>query len=168
MQQFILTMDTLAHLLWTLLFFYRYKHLSYALLIGILPDLLSWGIYMVYTIIKRAHFGKPELSLIPKWVFSLYGVTHSIIIFAIVFAIVWIILGKIPFLLLPWIIHIIIDIPTHTREFLGTPFLWPLSNWLFPGISWGTLWFMLVNYFIITILLLLSFLNKKNLFINFK
>ena len=47
---------------------------------------------------------------------------------------------------LPWLIHILIDIPTHSREFLPTPFLWPVSEWKFPGISWGNRYFMMFNY----------------------
>ena len=30
--------------------------------------------------------------------------------------------------------------------FLPTPFLWPISDWKFPGISWAEPWFMVVNY----------------------
>jgi hypothetical protein len=160
-------MDTLAHMLWTLIFFYKYKYVGYAMLFGVLPDLSSWGIYLVYRIGKRVPFGKPDLSIIPKWVFILYGITHSVIIFAAIFFCAWVVLGAMPIVMLPWIIHLLMDIPTHTREFLGTPFLWPISSWLFPGISWGTKWFMLINYFVMAVFLSLTFLFGRNLFFNF-
>lgn len=157
-------MDIFAHVLWTLIFFYKYKYLRYALIIGILPDLLSWTIYAIYSLIKWAGFGKPILSSIPSWVFTLYGITHSIFVFSLIFLLVWLFIGKIPIILLPWLIHIIMDIPSHSREFLPTPFLWPFSNWYFPGISWGNPWFMLINYILISIFLSITLIQKENIF----
>jgi hypothetical protein len=40
-----------------------------------------------------------------------------------------------PWLLLPWVLHIVMDIPAHERYL--TPFLFPLSDWMFEGWSWG-------------------------------
>jgi len=160
-------MDTLAHLLWTLIFFYKTKYLPLGLIIAVMPDILSWGMYVVYRIFKHLPFGKPNLSSIPKWVFTLYGITHSIFVFALVGVIVFIIWKEWVIVLLPWLIHILMDIPTHTREFLGTPFLWPFSEWVFPGTSWGSLWFMSINYSLILLLILLTILRKKNIILSF-
>jgi uncharacterized SAM-binding protein YcdF (DUF218 family) len=38
------------------------------------------------------------------------------------------------------------DIPTHTSDFFPTHFLYPLSNVHVNGMSWGSPWFMLLNY----------------------
>lgn len=160
-------MDTLAHLLWTFIFFYKTKYLPLGLIIGVVPDLLSWGIYLVYRIFKHMPFDKPDLALVPKWVFTLYGITHSIFVFALVCIVVFILWKEWAIVLLPWLIHILMDIPTHTREFLGTPFLWPFSKWLFPGMSWGTLWFMLINYTLIIILMLFTIFKKENIILRF-
>lgn len=142
--------------------------MKYLLIISILPDLLSWGIYLLYRIIQGIPFGPPNLELIPSWVFVLYGATHSIFVFAFVFLAVYYFTKKQPVYLLPWIVHILIDIPTHSREFLGTPFLWPVSNWLFPGINWGTSMFMLSNYIAIAVFLTLTLSLKKNLILALK
>ncbi len=53
---------------------------------------------------------------------------------------------RFPYELLGWLLHILIDIPTHSYSFYPTPFLWPISQYKFDGISWGTPWFMIVNY----------------------
>jgi hypothetical protein len=53
--------------------------------------------------------------------------------------------------MLGWLVHILIDIPTHSYQFYPTPFLWPLSSWKFNGISWGQKWFMIANYSTIVI-----------------
>jgi hypothetical protein len=50
-----------------------------------------------------------------------------------------------------WPLHIIMDIPTHSREFFPTPFLWPISDVTFNGISWATAWFMIANYSLLAI-----------------
>ena len=125
---------------------------------GVLPDLFSWTIYLFYKIIKREKFGKPNISSIPKWVHVLYGITHSVFVFGIVGLILFLVLGFVPVYLWAWLIHILIDIPTHSRDFLPTPFLWPLSDWKFPGFSWGQKWFMVVNYAAIIIVFLIMVL----------
>lgn len=57
----------------------------------------------------------------------------------------WIIIGKFPWALLGWAIHIIIDIPTHKTDFYPTPFLWPLSNKIIEGYAWASRDFMTFN-----------------------
>ncbi len=146
-------MDTLAHGLISYLGFGRGKKVKYpllAVLFGILPDLCSWTIYMFYQFFTNGFaLGKPHLTTIPNWVFTLYGISHSIFIFATVILIVYLITKHVPIYLWAWGVHILIDIPTHSREFLPTPFLYPISNWHFPGISWGTSWFMITYWTII-------------------
>ena len=147
-------MDTLAHALWSYIIFHNYELVWWAVLFGALPDLLSWTVWMLWP--KKGKFNwkkNPDLSLIPKWVFTLYGITHSVFIMGIVFLAVFLVFGKLPLFLLSWTVHVLIDIPTHTKNFLPTPFLWPFSGYKFPGISWGTKKFMAANYVLITILL---------------
>ncbi|MBI2102454.1 hypothetical protein HYT55_01335 [Candidatus Woesearchaeota archaeon] len=71
------------------------------------------------------------------------------IIAALVFLVVFLLLKRIPIYLYAWPLHIVIDIPTHTSNFLPTPFLWPLSSFAFPGISWASREFMVINYLLI-------------------
>ena len=107
-------------------------------------------------------FGKPNLELTPDWVFTLYGVSHSLVVSLFVIGIVYLILKKVPIFMWAWPIAIIMDVITHTREFLPTPFLWPLSDWVFPGISWGTKWFMIINIISIISFLVWIKYKKKN------
>ncbi len=69
-----------------------------------------------------------------------------LIIFVAVFAIVWFLLRRPVWELGGWFLHILIDIPTHSYKFFPTPFLWPVSDLKIDGISWGTQWFMILNY----------------------
>jgi hypothetical protein len=36
-----------------------------------------------------------------------------------------------------WALHILIDIPTHSRRHWGPQFLWPLSDVVVDGVSWA-------------------------------
>jgi hypothetical protein len=94
--------------------------------------------------------------------FALYNLSHSLVIFSLVFALVWII-RRAPYVeLLGWLLHILIDIPTHSRLFYPTPILYPISQFEISGISWGTPWFMMLNYgALLLFYLYLIFFEKK-------
>jgi hypothetical protein len=89
------------------------------------------------------HGGRlPRLDL--AW--QLYHYSHSLVVFAAVFALVWLVCRRPVLAMLGWPLHILIDIPTHTAQFFPTPFLWPISSFQASGISWANRWFMLCNY----------------------
>lgn len=139
-------MDTFAHAAWSYIIFHNTQFPILAIFFGIMPDLFSWTIVMLYSLAKGRKFGKPDINKIPNWAFPLYGITHSIFVFGTTVVLVYIFTKTIPAYLWAWLIHILIDIPTHSRKFLPTPFLWPVSKWTFPGFSWGQKWFMITNW----------------------
>lgn len=155
-------MDYFAHGFWSYILFHWIKNPWRAVAFGLLPDTASWFIYFLYRLILSEGFGEFSLNGIPGWVFSLYNVSHSLILAVIAITLVSLYLKKFPVYMLAWPIAIIIDIFTHTREFLPTPFLWPLSTWTFPGISWGNGWFVLVNYTLITLALAYIIIKKRH------
>ena len=158
-------MDYFAHGLWSYIVFHKTKRPWKAIFFGVLPDTLSWLIYFLFIIATGKTFIHPELLPLPWWVDILYKATHSLVLFAVILLILLLIFKhwtKIPLFVYAYPLHILIDIPTHSRAFLPTPFLWPLSDWKFPGISWGTPWFMVLNYaFIIAILTYIFWKRKK-------
>ncbi|MBS3101793.1 hypothetical protein J4204_06735 [Candidatus Woesearchaeota archaeon] len=154
-------MDIFAHGLWSFAIFHKKKYVWLATLFGVLPDLLSFGIIFVINLLNgNLHRGPPALSSLPEWLFSAYNMTHSFVMFIFVFLLVYLITKKWLWALTSWAIHIIIDIPTHSTRFFPTPFLWPLSDYTFNGISWATPWFMLVNYSAILIVFLIIAHNR--------
>lgn len=139
-------MDYFSHGLWSYIFFHKTKKVFYAVLFGLLPDTFSWTIYALYRIMNGQQLGEPNVENIPDWVFSLYNITHSLIVAGIVILLVYLILRRIPIYIFAWPIAVIIDTLTHTKDFLPTPFLWPVSNWRFPGINWADPTFSKINY----------------------
>ena len=92
----------------------------------------------------------------------LYSISHSLIVFAIIFAAVALIKKCSVWELSGWLLHILIDIPSHSKEFYPTPFLWPVSRFEVSGYSWAHPVFLALNYFaIISVYILLSRRRNK-------
>ena len=154
-------MDTLSHALWGKgLFGYR-KYRWYSFLFGALPDLFSFGIYFIHSIFFSSSpvMGRPTRSEIPEWVYSLYDISHSMVIASIIIFIVYKINKEFAFPMLAWPAHIILDFFTHSIEFFPTPILWPISDFKFDGIPWSNPIIFFTN--VLLIFLLFIYRRKK-------
>lgn len=100
---------------------------------AILPDLASVGIYFLNLILNSQ---APTFHYLPRYVFSLYNVTHSFFIAALACLILRKAWKPLFIPSLAWIFHIVLDIFTHGRGRFQTPFLWPLSEYAFDGLNW--------------------------------
>lgn len=152
-------------------------NVRWAALFSVFPDIFSFApafLWMTGSLV----FGTMTLSDFPQpddvepaqrdtlFIFrvtaQLYQLTHSIVIFFIVFAIVYLVLRRPVWEMGAWLLHIFIDIPTHSYEFYPTPFLWPFSGVMVDGISWGVPWFMILNYSLLLLVYgILFFIKKK-------
>lgn len=137
-------MDTLSHALYGGIAFGRHSRFSYwlAFFFGMAPDLFSFGLLFITNLLGITHrpdwsAGPPPESMIPGYVHTMYDITHSLVVFAVVFALVWMIRHKPLWEMLAWPLHILVDIPTHSSEFFPTPFLWPLSDFHIDGHPWS-------------------------------
>ncbi|MDD5291309.1 MAG: hypothetical protein PHZ04_04335 [Patescibacteria group bacterium] len=143
-------MDIISHALWTNLIFKGLpaEQKGLAVLFGLLPDFVSFSSLTLSNFVKKTlHFEAPPMATIPKYVFKLYDVTHSLVIWLAIFLVLkifglswWLVVYY------AWGLHILLDIFTHTTEFFPTPILWPFSRFHFSGINWSNKWFMLFNY----------------------
>ena len=138
-------MDIVSHGLYGGVLFGRKSRPRYwlAFFFGIAPDLFSFGLFMVLAFLGMANHPDwssgqhPDPSAIPSYVHSLYNGTHSLVVFAVVFGLVWLISKKPLIEMLGWPLHILFDIPTHSESFFPTPFLWPLSDFSVNGHPWS-------------------------------
>ena len=154
-------MDIFAHGLWSFAIFHKRNYVWWAVFFGVLPDILSFGILFFMNLFNgNLQRGPQALSTLPKWLFMAYNLTHSLVLFATIFLALFLITKSWYWPLLAWAIHILIDIPTHSTRFFPTPFLWPISNYVFNGISWATPWFMLINYLSLIIVFVLIYVKK--------
>ncbi|MCX6779285.1 MAG: metal-dependent hydrolase, partial [Candidatus Magasanikbacteria bacterium] len=157
-------MDIISHGLWGGIAFGRKKRSNFwwAFGFGVMPDLFSFGLLTIFTALGLVSGpdwsnGVPSADSVPFFVHRLYDITHSLIIFVVVFVVVWLIRKK-PFLpLWAWGLHILMDIPTHSTNFFPTPFLWPFSEFRVNGISWGNPYIFFPNVIILVLVYILFF-----------
>jgi hypothetical protein len=181
-------MDTLAHGLWGGAAFGRRNRSQWkwAFFLGMCPDLFSFGPFFITHIgdigERWAHhqFGHPDHRLIPAYVYHAYNVTHSLVVWAALFALAYAVAAyrrngvsasptpsrpnadtpiRTIWPLGAWGLHILCDIPTHSTRFFPTPYLWPLPTPFVNGMPWARGWFMLTNYACIGLTYLIIFLT---------
>ena len=151
-------MDILSHGLWGGIAFGRGNRPSFwlAFVLGMAPDLLSFGILYGAVGLGLADppdfsHGTPPESTIPQYVHHLYNVTHSFLVFLLVFVLAWRLRGRALWELAAWGLHVLVDVPTHSYAFFPTPVLWPLSNWKFDGWQWMTPVIIVSNYVLLAV-----------------
>ncbi len=85
--------------------------------------------------LPRIHLGLP-----------LYPLAHSLLTFILVFGLASLVARRPLWPMAGWLLHILIDIPTHSYRYHATRFLWPLSGFAVDGIPWWTPWFWVSTY----------------------
>lgn len=165
-------MEILAHTLWTTAGARKINNktikkgklkpisIGWAAFWGVFPDLFAFTIPFLISFYKVA-IGQQEFGSFStrhqvadgfNLSHTLYQYSHSLIIWAFVFLVIWIIIRRPPLAILGWVLHILLDIPSHSIAFFPTPLLFPFSEYRFPyGIAWSNPWFMLVNYITLSV-----------------
>lgn len=85
----------------------------------------------------------------------LYNISHSLIVFAVVFSVVSFAAKKPIGMMLGWLFHILVDIPTHSYAFFPTPLFWPVSTWTFNGFSWASPYFLIPDYALLIVAMII-------------
>lgn len=159
-------MDVLAHTLWTnagaragnKLAQKKGKkfhlHVGWTAFWGVIPDFFAFTIPFIVAIYSIVFTDQTFSSLRPSGAPTgfdlaayLYQYSHSLVVWAFTFLVVWFFSKRPRYELLGWALHILIDIPSHTIGFYATPFLFPISEYRFPyGVSWANKYYMIINY----------------------
>lgn len=161
-------MDIVSHGLWGALAFGRQKRRDFwiAFFFGVSPDLFSFGIYFIQRLLSGISpfgGGRPDPSVIPSYVPVFYNITHSLVVFALIFGVVWL-LRKKPFWLMgAWGLHILFDMPVHELTFYPTPYLWPFHTPFIDGVPWSHPAIFFPNVIFLVVLYLYFFLLRPYL-----
>lgn len=132
---------------------------------GVFPDLFAFTIPMIWLIFNLISGGfivsdlpRPNIEPAPQDTLPifrltslLYSISHSALVFILILGIILAIRRQPVWEMGGWLMHILIDIPTHSYRFYPTPFLWPVSQWKFNGFSWSTSWFLILDYSLIVV-----------------
>lgn len=159
-------MDIISHGLWAIVLvkgFFKKVNLWLAFFFGILPDLIPFTIPTILVLFSGKLPSKEVAkNLIPNYTHILYDFTHSLVIVLLVFLIIYLFRKKIYVWMLGWPLHILVDIPTHTKDFFSTPFLYPLTSFSINGVKWGNPYVFFTNWILLIILLLVVFRKEIN------
>ena len=134
--------------------------LAWAVFFGVFPDVASFTIPACLRIWWR--LTGASQTLLPtangphfEWVWDVYNCTHSLLVFAAFFSVLWLVMRRPLMSALGWLLHILLDSFTH-RGMFAIQFLWPVSSVRLDGIPWETGWFLAATYgVLITVSLLL-------------
>ncbi len=151
-------MEIVAHSLWTAAAAIAAKrsagvrlHTGCAVWWGAFPDVLAFGpsgAAGLWLRLAGSDTGSGSDRLLPHVHLGLplYPAGHSLIVFLFVFGLASILARRVAFEMLGWLLHILIDIPTHSLRYYATRFLWPVSDFRVDGIAWWTPWFWVATY----------------------
>jgi hypothetical protein len=152
-------MDIFSHVLWGGAALGRKKRSDFLLAaaFSLLPDFFAEGVMFLLVILGLPNMpglehGHPDISEFPAYAQNFYNATHSLVIFSLAFAMVWLLKKKAFLPMAAWGMHVVIDIPTHSFKLFPTPFLWPLTNFKIDGIKWDSLLILIPNYALLVIL----------------
>lgn len=112
---------------------------------GLLTGSLGVGEFIAYATADPGQ--EPILSpVIAALAHHLHCAMHSVVVVAVVTALVawgrrawaWPLFG--------WWLHIAFDVPTHSADYYAVPVLYPFTYRGFDGVAWNTTGFLLANY----------------------
>ncbi|MDP1709444.1 MAG: hypothetical protein Q8L21_00970 [Candidatus Komeilibacteria bacterium] len=146
-------MDIISHGLWGGLAFGRKSKKVFlaAALFGMLPDLFAFTITFL-TRLSGGDFIREPIHQIPRFVYDLYNISHSLVIalpFLLAALLIW---RKAGWIVAAWPLHILFDIVSHDLRFFPTPFVWPFNTPFFPGTAWSTPWVFFMNWGVLILL----------------
>lgn len=116
---------------------------------AVFPDVFAFGPLIAAALWLRftqgpaglaAHGGHLHLG------FPLYAMAHSVVVFAAVYGVCCLVARRPIVSMTGWLLHILIDIPTHSYSYYATRFLWPLSDFAFNGVPWWRAWLWWSTY----------------------
>ncbi|PIR56301.1 MAG: hypothetical protein COU73_01545 [Parcubacteria group bacterium CG10_big_fil_rev_8_21_14_0_10_46_32] len=134
-----------------------------AFLFGAGPDVVAFGWEFVRRILAGSGWHGPMVESINSYIFSLYNITHSLVISVAILLCGLIVFKSKALPFAAWPLHILFDIPVHSTRFFPTPYLWPFATPFFDGIPWVTPWVFFLNWAALIVLLVAwkVFGNKK-------
>ena len=181
-------MDVVSHAIWGRHLTHGRLNWKVAAIMAVLPDLLAFIPSTIVQILSgKARVDIDENSVtsdLPSIAWQMYQISHSLVWTFVLFLCIW---GTLEYVLkkqqgellkagkylqcemkprtaatliiIPWVYHILIDMPTHTLRFFPTPFLMPFSDFMIDGIMWSTWWVWGLN--VIAIIVVWHILNQR-------
>ncbi|MGE5415540.1 MAG: metal-dependent hydrolase [Acidobacteriota bacterium] len=156
-------MDVISHALWGYIAIAGMGKVEagIAAAIGTAPDVIAFApVVLTRSFWSKYDYNNPDRHIYPGWIHTMYNTTHSLVVFSIVFTILWFAVSRVAAIVtLAWLLHILMDIPTHSKDFFPTKILYPLSEIHFNGVPWSTPWILGINGVLLLVVGALRYFN---------
>ena len=106
---------------------------------SLLPDLVWYALYPAWLRSRgglQSAFSSGDWPLPPRWIRELHYATHSLLVFPVLLLAVGARHRQGRRILVGWLLHVLLDIPTHSRDRMAPRPLWPVCRWAYDGLSW--------------------------------
>ena len=131
-------MDLITHVLVTRKFIGKENSTVVAGVVADAPFYLTYPPYVVLQKKVKYALTTGDWPVAPKWMETAHHAFHSIPLLLVGSFLVSLVTGRFPRqITAAWLLHILIDIPTHSRRRWGPRFLWPFSDFAVDGVSWA-------------------------------
>jgi len=146
-------MDILVHALTGLILMKVLGFFSwYGIVFSVIPDFISYLPYFIHRFFIKRDFrykGMKEYPTLGSFFDRLYKINHSLVFITLLFGVLYLLKIPLASYFWFWILHILLDIPTHgTEEDGGIKFLWPLSQFKIKSKHWSEKPFWLIIHLI--------------------
>ena len=108
---------------------------------GVMPDVIS---FLPHLVVEHFSGGQSLFD-------ATYRVTHSLVVFGLVGSAVGLIMWRMPWFMVPWGLHVVIDIFTHPETYYATPYLYPFESPYLGAVDYRAPWFLVTNWVVIGI-----------------
>ena len=129
-------MDPLTHVLATRKLISKDRNVVIAGVAADTPFYLTYPTWLILRGQASEAFRKNEWPEAPHWMYTLHHIFHSLPVLLAVTVGIRAMRGYWPLESAAWALHILIDLPTHSRRNWAPQFLWPISQITIDGVSW--------------------------------
>lgn len=132
-------MDPLSHLVMTRILVGKERSV---LIAGLAPDIPFYSTYLPWLIASRQLLPAIRQNSWPDpptWMYVPHHISHSLFVMSSLALILRWTTGQWPRWIGAWLLHILVDIPTHAQRYWAPQFLWPCSRITVDGLSWPTM-----------------------------
>ena len=130
-------MDPLTHAIATAAFVGRTRSALWA---GVGADIPWYLLYPWWLVSRRrvkAALRSGDWPMPPLWIRQVHYGTHSLVILGLLAGAARVLGSRRNDWATAWLLHILIDVPSHSRRRMAPRLLWPFSHWAYDGVSWA-------------------------------
>ena len=130
-------MDPLTHAIVTAAIVGRTRQVLWASVGADIPWYLLYPCWLVSRKRVKGALRSGNWPMPPSWIRQIHYGTHSLLTVGLVVGIAWALGRHRGDWASAWLLHILMDVPSHSRRRMAPRLFWPFSRWAYDGVSWA-------------------------------